>query len=116
MQWQKPAYDGEVHAIVKFKEAFDQPIQEVRQALDKCDSDCPNQHYTKVVQNTTIYLQGHPLVCYNDGCYSKVRILRSAATHFPVLATLLRLVYSAVNSHQCMQSMAKPSLLVTSMH
>ena len=104
----KKLTDGEVHAIIKFKEAFDQPIQEVQQALDKCDSDCPNQHYTKVVQNTTIDLQGHPLVCYNDGgCYSEIRILRSAATHFPVLATLLRLVYSAVNSHQCMQSMDK---------
>ena len=50
-------------------------------------------------------LQGHPLVCYNDGgCHSKMHILRSAATHFPVLATLLRLVYSAVNSHQCAQN------------
>ena len=33
-----------------------------------------------------------------------MRILRSAATHFPVLTTLLRLVCSAVNSHQCVQN------------
>ena len=77
----------------------------LRQALDACDSGCPNQHYVKYVHNATIDLQGHPFVCSNDGgCYSKMRILRSAATHFPVLATLLRLVYSAVNSHQCVQN------------
>ena len=35
-----PTDDG-VHAIVELKEAFDKPIQEVRQALDACDSDCP---------------------------------------------------------------------------
>ena len=56
---------------------------------------------TQKDKNTATDLLGHPLVCYNDGgCYSKMSILRLAATHFPVLATLLRLVYSAVNSHQ----------------
>ena len=101
----KAPTDDEVHAIVELKKAFDKPIKEVRKALDMYDSDCPNQHYTKVVNNATIDLQGHPLVCYNNGgCHSKMRILRSAATHFPVLATLLRLLYSAVNSHQCMQN------------
>ena len=99
----KTPTDGKVHDIVELKEAFDNPIQEVRQALDVCDSDCPNHHYTKVVNNAD--LLGHPLVCSNDGrCHSKMCILRSAATHFPVLATLLHLVYSAVNSHQCVQN------------
>ena len=97
-----------MHAIIDLKEAFDKPIREVRLALDVCDSDCPNQHYTKVVNDVTIDLQGHPLVCYNDGgCHSKLRILRSAATHFPVLATLLRLVYSGVNSHQYVKNIDK---------
>ena len=82
--------DDEVHAIVSLKESFDKPIQEVRQALDGCDSGCPNQHFTKCVKDTTIDLQGHPLVCSNNGgCHSKMRILRSAATHYPVLRTLL---------------------------
>ena len=41
------------------------------------------------------------MVCSNDGgCYSKLRILRSAAMHFLVLGTLQCLVCSAVNSHQ----------------
>ena len=42
--------------------------------------------------------QGHPLVCSNDGgCCSKLLILRAAATHYPVLTKLLRLVYSSVS-------------------
>ena len=104
----KSLSETEVSAIIEFKEAFDKPIQEVRHALDVCDSDCPNQHYTTFVYYVAVDLQGHPLVCYNNcGCRSKVRILRSAATHFPVLATLLRLVSSALNAHKCVQHIDK---------
>ena len=43
---------------------------------------------------------GHPLVCFNDGeCKSTLRILRAAATHFPVLRAFLQHVYSARRSH-----------------
>ena len=70
----KAPTDDEVHAIIELKEAFDKPIQEVRQA---CDNDCPNQHYTKIVNNAATDL-GHPLVCSNDGgCHSKMRILNT---------------------------------------
>ena len=63
----------DVHATIELKEAFDKPIQEVQHAYD---SDCPNQHYTKIVDNAASELQGHPLVCSNDGgCHSKMRIL-----------------------------------------
>ena len=104
----------EVHAIVELKEVFNKSIQEVQQALDICDNNCPNPHYTKVVGNAAAELKGHPLVCFNNGgCYSKMRILRSATTHFPVLATMLRLMYSAVNSHQCVKNIDN-ALLVTS--
>ena len=49
--------------------------------------------------------QGHPLVYSNDGgCRSEIRILRDAATHYPLLTKLLGLVYSAVNSHKCVQN------------
>ena len=81
------------------------------QALDVCDSYCPNQHYTKVVDNAAIDLQGHPLVCSNDGvCHSKMHILRSAATHFPVLTTLLCLVCSG---HQCVQNIENALLVIS---
>ena len=126
----KKLNDDEVHAIIDLKESFDQPVQEVQQALDVCDGDCPNLHFTKRVHKVVvdhesdpsissddgechnvyekeigIDRQGHPLVCSNDGgCHSKVRILRDAATHYPLLTKLLRLVYSAVNSHKCVQN------------
>ena len=113
----------EVHAILELKESFDQSIQEVWQALDVCDDDCPNltsqNVYTKFllimkvipplalmshnvyVKEISVDRQGHPLVCSNDGgCRSKIRILRDVATHYPLLSKLLHLVYSAVNSHK----------------
>ena len=44
--------------------------------------------------------KGHPLVCFNDsGCHSKLRILRPAATHYPVLVTLSHHVYQAIGAH-----------------
>ena len=112
MKWEctiecKKFSGDEVHAILELKESFDQSIQEVRQALDVCDDDCPNLHFTKRVhkvivdhesdrsvssddwESHNVYVkeisvdrQGHPLVCSNDGwCRSKIRILRDAATH-----------------------------------
>ena len=40
-------------------------------------------------------LKGHPLVCSNDGgCHSKLRIIRSAATDYPVLVTLSHHVWA----------------------
>ena len=56
-------------------------------------------------QKSAIDLHGQLLVCSNNGgCHSKILILRSAATHFPVLTSLLCLMCSAVNSHQCVQN------------
>ena len=49
---------------------------------------------------TPIEHQGHPLVCFNDGgCTSKLRILRSAATHYPKLRIFLGHIYRAIQSH-----------------
>ena len=79
--------------------AFQKPMRELRCALESVGSGCPNQHYTKYVDNT-VQLKGHPLVCSNDGgCHSKLRILRSAATHYPVLVTLSHHVYRAIGAH-----------------
>ena len=60
---------------------------------------------TKCSGGDVFELRGHPLVCSNDGgCHSKLRILRSAAIHFPVLSTFLRLVCCALESHKFVQS------------
>ena len=102
----KAVTETEVAAIVCLKQAFEEPMQKLRNALDACDDGCPNQHYTKSVargdsDNEVVDLQGHPLVCFNDGgcCGSRLRILRAASTHHGVLRTLLNHVHSAIASH-----------------
>ena len=110
MKWEctsecKKLTEAEVGTIIDLKAAFQHPIQDVRNTLDSCDSECPNQHYTKCSGGDVFELHGHPLVCSNDGgCHSKLRILKSAAIHFPVLSTFLRLVCCALESHKTVQS------------
>ena len=75
-------------------------MQEVQHTLDTCDDGCPNQHYTKVVADSTVDLRGHPLVCSSDGgCYSQLWILRVAGTHYPVLGNSHHYVNNAISSH-----------------
>ena len=104
MKWEcssecKPLTETEVDSIVSLKAAYENPMQEVRHTLDTCDG-CPNQHYTKVVEDSSVDLRGHPLVCSNDGgCDSKLRVLRAAGTHYPVLGNFYHNVNSAISSH-----------------
>ena len=56
----KKLNDDEVHAIIELKESFDQPVEEVRQALDVCDSDCPNLHFTKRVYKVVVDHESDP--------------------------------------------------------
>ena len=100
----KPVTEAEV-AIVHLKQTFEEPMEELRTALDACDGGCPNEHFTKAIatgdpDSEIVELRGHPLVCFNDGgCCSQLRILRAASTHYGVLRTLLNHVYSAITSH-----------------
>ena len=100
----KPLTNFEVDAILEIKEAFAKPMQHLRYACTTFDHGCPNGHYTKVVDgdNSVVYCMGHPIVCSNDGgCKSKLRILRAASTHYPVLGNLLHHVNDAVRSSSC---------------
>ena len=88
--------------LSKFLDLPLKPMRELRCALESVDSGCPNQHYTKYVDTLqhTVQLKGHPLVCSNDGgCHSQLQIIRSAATHYPVLVTLSHHVYQAIGAH-----------------
>ena len=99
----KPLTDTEVDAILALKAVFEKCIQEVRHVLDECDSGCPNGHYSKVIEFSSVGLKVHPLVCSSSsgGCQSQLRVLRAAATHFPVLRQFLHDVHSAIKSHMC---------------
>ena len=97
----KPLNEFEVVSIVTFRAAFELSVEEVRQALAKCDMGCPNCHYTKLVGFLPVDLQGHPIVCYSDHwCTSNLRILRAASTHFPVLRRFLAHVTDALSAHR----------------
>ena len=97
----KPLSQPEVNAILCLRAAFDLSVEEVRQALAKCDMGCPNGHYTKVVGSLPVDLRGHPIVCYTgDSCTSTLRILRAASTHFPVLRKFLSHVSDALIAHK----------------
>ena len=55
-----------------------------------------NYHYSKALSGQ---LKGHSLLCYTGiECKSRLRILRSAATHYPIFRSLLRAVYVTINS------------------
>ena len=67
--------------------------------MDNIDGSCPNYHYSKAVSGQSRELKGHSLLCYmGTECKSRLRILRSAATHYPILRSLIRAVYVAINS------------------
>ena len=97
----QPLNEFEVVAIVTFRAAFELSVEEVRQALAKCDMGCPNGHYTKLVGSLPVDLKGHPIVCYlGNSCTSNLRILRAASTHFPVLRRFLAHVTDALSAHR----------------
>ena len=83
-----------VEVIVSLKEDFDRPLNELRNILDTCDDGCSNGHY--------LDLQGHPLVCSleDGGCMSRLRILRAASVHYPVLRKFLSHLYCAIQDHK----------------
>ena len=103
-QWQctnecKGITPSEELSIVTFKQSFECSIQEVRRTLDKCD-ECPHTHYTKTSGGFAIDHEGHPLICsIGTECKSQLRILRAAATHYPMLRKFLHDVHTAIRSH-----------------
>ena len=110
----KPLTTTETQAILELKQKISEcSMREVRKCLDTCDSGCPNGHYNKATATThnaalTTKCMGHPFVCFLDsGCTSKLRILRAASTHFPVLRRFLGALYRAINSHNLICDMDK---------
>ena len=111
MQWGctpecKAIEQWEVDAILELIKSFELPVKELRQILDTCDDGCPNSHYIGTYEGTitddrlSYPDRGHPLLCYNNsGCTSKLRILRAASVHFPLLRRVVICVYAAVSAH-----------------
>ena len=79
----KPLTDKEIGVILDFKSGFGADMKDLRKLLDKCDDDCPNTHYQKVVHfhdeipnseivhYNSVELKGHSLLCFTgDECNS----------------------------------------------
>ena len=73
--------DDEVASILRAKELFGLPMQELRHELDNIDSRCENGHYTKPSSTDCDefrfdeddlfqQLMGHPLTCASGNCQS----------------------------------------------
>ena len=70
------------------------------------DEGCPNGRYVsrvievcqEDVEHTFVSMEcmGHNIACsIGSECTSKLRILRAASTHYPILRTFMRKVYEA---------------------
>lgn len=68
-------------------------------SLDRCDSDCPNQHFSKIHTNEhpdaerstscCVEFKDHHLVCFSDdSCHSRLWILKVRGLH-PVAKVLV---------------------------
>ena len=97
----------EAQCIVTIKKLFDKPVQTLREGLQIIDKCTLHGHYTCPVRADNdkkpyYELAGHPLPCSqaNSHCESSLRVLRAAATHFPVLRRFLILLYEAIRQHR----------------
>ena len=100
----------EAQCIVLIKKLF-KPVQTLREGLQIIDKCTLHGHYTCPVQGDNAEkpyydLAGHPLPCNqaNSHCESSLRVLRAAATHFPVLRRFLILLYEAIRQHRLIDS------------
>ena len=80
-------------------------MHKLREALNRIDECTEQGQYTRVLSINTpkpyYELAGHPLLCamVKSNCKSSLRILRAAATHFPLLCRLVVLLYEAISLH-----------------
>ena len=97
--------DDDVKVILDLKRAFENPIAQIREGLQNINNGCPHIHHLKPrgmddgLACTEIFKFGHPLPCSSGMYSSKLRVLRAASLHYPVLQKLLHSVYMARKCH-----------------
>ena len=77
-------------------------MRKLRQGLNRVASGCHNNHYEGAL--TGRELAGHPPSCITSGCDSKLRILRAASPHYPMLRRFLQHLYEAIRNHKLIDS------------
>ena len=89
----------EAQCIMATKVLFEKPVQTLREGLNGVDECSEHGHYKHPLnadhEMPYYELAGHPLPCtvVNANCKSGLRVLRAAATHFPLLRRLVGLLY-----------------------
>ena len=89
---------------------FEEPVHKLREALNRIDECTEHGHYTHKLSINTPKpyheLTGQPLPCATENSNSKssLRILRAAATHFPLLRRLVVLLYEAIRLHRLLDN------------
>ena len=107
----KQLTNEEINEILQIKLVFERPLEEVRAFLQDLDCGCQHDHCKKKIlidgladddgDTTRVEVQnmlGHPLQCASGDCNSRLRLLRQAAVHHPVICNLLVKIYSAKRS------------------
>ena len=92
----------EVDTVLEFKSYFEKSLHDVMSLLSMCDDDCPYIHHSKIcdINESDVQRKGHSVLCYDGSeCKSRLRILRLASCHYPVLRGFLNNVYLARSSH-----------------
>ena len=123
----KTLSDNEIATIVGLKNVFDNDIPDLRKALEECDKcshvrsfkqewhvlfkrnkehteqkgliDCLDQESEDECFRP-VERKGHPLACHLPGssCESKLRVLTSAAAHYPKLAAFKKMFVESISS------------------
>ena len=74
------------------------------------DSGCPHFHHAKLhgqgnkMADTELFKMRHPQPCNAGTCPSKLKILRGAFVHYPILRRLLESVYMTRRYHNFVKS------------
>ena len=100
----------EAQCIMATKALFEKPVQTLREGLngiDVCSEHGHSKHPLNADHEMPYHeLAGHPLPCtvVNADCKSSLRVVRAAATHFPLLRRLVGLLYEAIRQHRLLES------------
>jgi len=92
------------HLIVEISTRSKNHLINPREELEMVDGGCPHLHHIKLQSEgddmaVELLKLGHPQPCTVGTCQSKLRVLRAASVHYPVLRKLLENVYAARRCH-----------------
>ena len=92
-----------MEAVLGTKLLFQKSMEDLRAGLDNLDSGCGYVHHNVTLKSSDLRFSGsggHPICCEFPTCSSPLRVIRSAAPHYPVLRGFLWRLYAAYKKHK----------------